>query len=121
MNEITHTSQEAVTHDNSPKILAELRTDVREIKRLLLEKSNEQHHPESDLLTISQAADFLHLSKATIYTKISIKKRELPFMKRGGRVYFSRAELLQFLKDGRRYTHQEIQEQAKHSLSKKKK
>ena len=85
-------------------------------------KQSNHAQPETpDLLTISQAAEMLHLSVATLYTKISIKKRELPFMKRGGRVYFSRAELLQFLKDGRRSTRQEIQEQAKHSLSGKKK
>ena len=59
-----------------------------------------------DLLTVQEAANFLSLVKPTIYSKVN--KRELPFMKRGKRLYFSQSELLEYIKEGRRQTATEI-------------
>ena len=50
------------------------------------------------LLTVKETAKFLNLTSATIYSKCS--RGELPFMKRSKRVYFSRTELLDYLKEG---------------------
>ena len=66
--------------------------------------------PQSDLLTIQEAAELLSLSVQTLYSKIS--RRELPFSKAGKRVYFSKTELLAFVKEGRRLTTDEIKLQA---------
>lgn len=74
-------------------------------------------HP-SELLTIEQAAEFLHLSKATIYSKCS--RNELPYMKRGKRLYFLREQLLEYIKAGRCETAQEMAENAHEYLTKKK-
>ncbi|MGF1563840.1 MAG: helix-turn-helix domain-containing protein [Flavobacteriales bacterium] len=72
----------------------------------------------SDLLTIEQAGELLRLSKATMYSKCSLK--ELPYMKRGKRLFFSREELLAYLKQGRRKTLDEIQAGAAGNLINKK-
>ena len=50
------------------------------------------------LLTIQEAAEFLSLTVPTMYSKVS--KGELPVMKRSKRLYFSRTELLEYLKQG---------------------
>ncbi len=71
---------------------------------------------ENDLLTIDQAAEFLSLTKPTLYSKVS--RGELPSMKRGKRLYFSKKELLGYLKAGRRGTISELQEEA-HTYLKK--
>ncbi len=63
------------------------------------------YHPEQ-LLTIQQAAAYLSLTVPTIYRKVSIG--ELPAMKQGKRLYFSRIELLEYLKDGRRKSNAEL-------------
>ncbi len=63
-----------------------------------------------DLMTINGAANFLDLSKATIYSKVS--RRELPVMKRGKRLYFSKEELTKYLKEGRFKTIAELQQEA---------
>ena len=55
-----------------------------------------------ELLTVQDAAKFLSLSVPTIYGLIH--KGELPVMKRSKRCYFSRHELLDYLKQGRRKT-----------------
>lgn len=71
------------------------------------------------LLTVQEAAQFLNLTVPTIYSKVS--KGELPYMKRGKRLYFSREELLQYLKEGRRKSNVEIAAEAEGYLSKNKK
>jgi len=63
------------------------------------------------LLTIQQAAELLSLTVPTLYSKVS--KGELPVMKRGKRLYFSRTELLDYIKEGRKKTNAEIEAEAK--------
>ena len=63
------------------------------------------------LLTVQEAAQFLNLTVPTIYSKVS--KGELPVMKRSKRLYFSRTELLEYLKDGRKKSNAEIEQEAK--------
>jgi excisionase family DNA binding protein len=71
------------------------------------------------LLTIQEAAEFLSLAVPTIYSKVS--KGELPVMKRSKRLYFSRTELLDYLKEGRKKSNAEIEAEAKAYLSNNKK
>ena len=71
------------------------------------------------LLTIQEAAEFLSLTVPTMYSKVS--KGELPVMKRGKRLYFSRAELLEYLKAGRKKSNAEIEQEAKAYLLNNKK
>jgi excisionase family DNA binding protein len=71
------------------------------------------------LLTIQEAAEFLRLTVPTMYSKVS--KGELPVMKRGKRLYFSRNELLEYLKEGRKKSNAEIEQEAKAYLSNNKK
>ena len=77
----------------------------------------EQTQQEPDqLLTVEQCAEFLKLSKATIYGLIS--KGELPVMKRSKRCYFSRLELVQYLKEGKRKSNSETKSEAESYLKK---
>jgi excisionase family DNA binding protein len=71
------------------------------------------------LLTIQEAAEFLSLTVPTMYSKVS--KGELPVMKRSKRLYFSRTELLEYLKQGRKKSNAEIEAEAKAYLSNHKK
>lgn len=70
-------------------------------------------------LTIQEAAEFLSLTVPTMYSKVS--KGELPVMKRSKRLYFSRTELLDYLKDGRKKSNAEIEQEAKAYLLNNKK
>lgn len=71
------------------------------------------------LLTVQEAAQFLNLTVPTIYSKVS--KGELPVMKRSKRLYFSRTELLEYLKDGRKKSNAEIEQEAEAYLLNNKK
>jgi excisionase family DNA binding protein len=69
--------------------------------------------------TVHEAADFLHLTIPTIYSKVS--KGELPYMKRGKRLYFSITELMEYIKEGRKKSNAEIEQEAEVFLPNKKK
>ena len=67
-----------------------------------------------DILTTEQAAQFLNLSPHTVYSKVC--RRELPSMKRGKKLYFSKVELLNYLKEGKKKSVEELQNEAEHGL-----
>lgn len=73
-----------------------------------------QLQPKTEKDEIGKGADFASkiTGKAvpTIYDLVH--KRKIPHSKRGGDLYFSRNELLQWLKDGKRKTVSEIQADA---------
>ena len=71
---------------------------------------------DEQLLNIQQAAKFLHLSVPTMYSKVH--RNELPYMKRGKRLYFSKTELMAYIKEGRKLTNDELKEQAHEYLKK---
>ena len=103
--------RENITFEQLPAIIGTLIGDVNEIKHLLLNLSIDNPVEKEDkLLTIQQAAEFLTLSVPTIYSKVS--RAELPVMKRGKRLYFSEKELLDYIKEGRRKSVTEIEEEA---------
>lgn len=112
--------EKVLTFDQLPNAVTMLTKEVSELKSLLIEKQEQQptQQPEQ-LLTIQEAAEFLSLSVPTIYSKVS--KGELPVMKRSKRLYFSRTELLEYVKAGKQKTNAEIEAEAEAYLSNKKK
>jgi len=75
--------------------------------------------PEADqLLTIQQAAEILCLSVPTIYGLVS--RSEIPCMKKGKRLYFSKEEITNWIKTGRKKTISEIEMETDDYLSKTK-
>ena len=107
---------EHVTFNDLPKAVTMLTKEVSELKRLLIEKQ-EQHTTEQpeQLLTVQEAAQFLNLTVPTMYSKVS--KGELPVMKRSKRLYFSSTELMEYLKEGRKKSNAEIEQEAEAYLS----
>jgi excisionase family DNA binding protein len=90
---------------NNPFEVIEAR--LNNIETLLLDlkhnpKEQGQQAETDELLTVQDAAKFLSLSVPTVYGLIS--KGELPVMKRSKRCYFSKVELIDYLKQGRRKT-----------------
>jgi len=60
-------------------------------------KGNHREHINK-LLTVQDAAKLLHITVPTVYSKVS--KGEIPFMKRGKRLYFSQVDLMRYVKGG---------------------
>ncbi|WP_299363469.1 helix-turn-helix domain-containing protein [Winogradskyella sp.] len=83
---------------------------VKEATQELSFEKNDTKKETGDLLSIKQASEFLNLAVPTIYAKVS--KKELPHMKRGNRLYFSRESLLNYIEGGRIQTIAEIEGEA---------
>lgn len=100
-----------ITFNDLPEAVAQLFNKLEQIERILSEVRNAPAPTEADeLLTVQAAAQFLQLSVTTVYGLIS--KGELPVMKRSKRCYFSKAELVDYLKKGRKKTNEEIEREA---------
>ena len=111
---------ENLTFDKLPEAVTMLTKEVSELKRLLIEKQEQPTTDQSEqLLTVQGAAEFLGLTVPTIYSKCS--RNEIPFMKRSKRLYFSSTELMEYLKDGRKKSIAEIEQEAEAYLSNNKK
>ena len=103
----------------TPIRLNELETLIENsVRKVLGEKGTQKSYIESttdQLLTVPQAAQFLSLAVPTIYSLIS--KGELPVMKRSKRCYFSKEELVGYLKAGRKKTNIEMETESDTYLS----
>lgn len=98
----------------------DLSSQIEELKSILLEKlANPQpaSNEADDLLTIEEAAEMLRLAVPTVYGLVS--RRAVPYMKKGKRLFFSKNELTQWLKTGRRKTSEEIAKEAGRYSSRK--
>ncbi|MBK9504754.1 MAG: helix-turn-helix domain-containing protein [Bacteroidetes bacterium] len=93
-----------------PKAVTELQQTVNEIKQLILQRSAVLPIEAEQLFTIKQAAEFLNLSVPTIYSYV--QRAGIPVSKRQKRLYFSKKELLDWVKEGRKKTLSEIEEEA---------
>jgi excisionase family DNA binding protein len=84
-----------LTFEGLPEAVGQLYSKLETIEYLLLQKQAPSHPDKDDLLVISQACEFLHLSSPTIYALVS--SRKVPFMKRSKRLYFSKKALTEWL------------------------
>ena len=105
-----------ISFEQLPEAVNQLLQKVDGIERLLLMQKAPSEEVDK-LLTVEECAKFLNLSKQTIYGLTS--KGELPMMKRGKRCYFSKLELIDYIKGGRNQTNTEMEEEVTSFLSKK--
>ena len=100
-----------LTFENLPEAVGLLIEKVENLEKHLLENSGRKTtEPSNQLMTVDQAAEFLNLAKPTIYSMVS--RGEIPYMKRSKRLYFSREDLLAYIRDGRKKTNMEIKDDA---------
>ena len=108
---------EKITFENLPLAVSQLLDKLENIELLLQVKGNE-HQPEADqFLTIQKAAEMLCLSVPTLYGLVHDAK--IPVSKKGKRLYFSKQELTEWIKTGRKKTVSEISSEADNYLRKK--
>ena len=60
---------------------------------------------QEKFMSIAECAAFLNLAKQTIYQKVS--RNEIPYMKKAGRLFFSKNDIEGWLKEGRRISGEE--------------
>lgn len=98
-----------ITFENLPAAVGEIREKLLRIEKLL-ESLSTSDYSTKQLMTISEAAQFLSLSTSTIYSKVC--RMEIPVHKKGKRLYFEMEELYDWIKDGKRKTAEELHKEA---------
>jgi|SRR5690554_2341355 len=97
---------EALSFENLPQQVAFLRKEFKELKQLILQGNNSQ--PKADEpLSIDEVTDLIGKSKPTIYGYVS--RNEIPHSKSGGRLYFFKSEIIEWIKQSRVKTIQELE------------
>jgi excisionase family DNA binding protein len=99
--------------------IPELRAIFRqEIESVLSQHKSNSPQPESDEIGgIALAQEITGLARPTIYGLVSQSK--IPCMKKGKKLYFSRTELNDWIRQGRRKTADDIEAEANSYLSNK--
>lgn len=87
------------TFDTLPEAVGLLMKEVSSIK-LLLEQQNGNKVDNEKPLTVSEACAFLNLAQPTIYSLHS--RNEIPAMRKNGRLYFFKQDLVDYLKSGKK-------------------
>jgi len=90
-----------------PEVVRQLFEKVERIE-LLLARLEPKEADENELLNIEEAAAFLKVSVAALYTKVS--RQEIPYSKPGKRLYFNRIDLKEWVRLGKRKTINDLQQ-----------
>lgn len=114
---------DVITFNNLPEAVKHLIKDVEEIKNLLLNQSVSKkpiinkEGAEKEFLNVEDVAKILGIEKGTVYNLTH--KRQIPFFKRGGRIYFDRVEITEWIRNDRRKTIKELKDEANLGIQKK--
>jgi excisionase family DNA binding protein len=84
------------------------------IEHLIQQRANEvpsaDKETEDQLMNVTALAEYLSLSRTTIYSMTH--RREIPFYKKGKRLYFRQSDIDTWINEGRSKTHDEIEREA---------
>jgi excisionase family DNA binding protein len=93
------------------KVIVTTQGELEQLIHNSVKKAMSEQAPDSSisanlLFTVDQASEFLNLAKQTLYTFTS--KRQIPFIKRGKKLYFKKVDLESWLNEGKKATVKEI-------------
>lgn len=89
---------EPFSFEELPMAVTKLYGKMKKIEKLL-RMNLELLTDKDELMDIEETARFLKLSITTIYSKVC--RREIPANKQGKKLYFSRSELKEWIKEGK--------------------
>ena len=95
-----------LTFEQLPEAVSQLYGKLEAIEQLILAATGIGKQETDDLMNIQEAAKYLRLTVPTLYGHVS--KSTIPVSKQGKRLYFSKKELTEWIKSGRKKTVAEI-------------
>ena len=106
-----------LTFEKLPSEVANLRNEVKEIKALILQKQELQPAQENPI-NINELSDLIGKTVPTIYGYC--QRNEIPYNKKGNRLYFFKSQIIEWVKTGKQKTLKELQAEADAYLTNKK-
>jgi predicted DNA-binding transcriptional regulator AlpA len=109
-----------IRFEELPRAITDLTNEVNEIKGLLTQKQKTED-PSDQWLDLNELIEYdpEKRTKPTWYSKIH--KNEVPHYKRDKKVYFLKSEIDEWLKEGKRKSNAELDQEAAAYLSNNKK
>ncbi|MEJ2884174.1 helix-turn-helix domain-containing protein [Pedobacter sp. GR22-6] len=104
---------EPFSFDKLPEVVRRLFEKVEHIEEMLIELQPKAPQ-ENELLTIQEAAEFLKVTVAALYTKVS--RQEIPVSKSGKRLYFNKTDLKKWIIASKRKKIEEIRKDAEERM-----
>ena len=101
--------------EQMPNILKRIEDRLDKIEEILIDRIQNEL-PEIDFIGAQEACEILKISLATLYSKVSL--REVPYYKKGNRLHFSKTELLHWIREGKRKSLSELNEQGNSIIKK---
>lgn len=92
------------TFEQIPEILKRIEGRLDRIEEILLNPIENDY--SDDFIGTKDACKILKVTLPTLYSKVCL--REIPFYKKGNRLHFSKSELIQWIKDGKKRSLSEI-------------
>jgi excisionase family DNA binding protein len=84
--------------EDLPTLIIQIKDSISRVERMLTERNIESKISD-EVLTVQEAAKFLTLQPSTVYALI--RQHSVPVMKRFGRCYFLKSDLINHLKESR--------------------
>ena len=107
---------ETLSFEKLPEAVANLSKTVKEMKALLIQKAEPQSEPDNPI-AIKEVAELTGLTVPTLYGYC--QRNEIPYHKKGNRLYFFKSEIIDWIKTGKNKTLKELQEEADNYISNK--
>jgi predicted DNA-binding transcriptional regulator AlpA len=107
---------EALKFENLPSAVAELQKGQSELKALILEKAEPLLELEIPI-RLDEVVPLTGKTKPTIYGYV--QRNEIPYHKKGNRLYFFKSEIIDWIKTGKRKTLKELEAEVEEYLSKR--
>ena len=109
---------EALKFENLPNAVAELQKGQSEILALLSNKAEPKPEIETPI-QLDKVVPITSLTKPTLYGYV--QRNEIPYHKKGNRLYFFKSEIIDWIKTGKQKTLKELEADADTYLSNKNK
>ena len=85
----------------------ELENLIQNSVRKIFSEQGNQKQEQDEIFSIKEASAFLNLAPQTLYGFTS--KREIPFIKRGKKLYFRKSELEKWLMEGKKRSKSQLE------------
>lgn len=107
---------EILKFENLPVAVAEILKGQSELKALLLQKA--EHQPEIETpIPLDKVVPLTGLTKPTLYGYV--QRNEIPYHKKGNRLYFFKSEIIDWIRTGKAKTLKELEADTDAYLSNK--
>jgi predicted DNA-binding transcriptional regulator AlpA len=107
---------ETLKFEQLPNVVATLTDEVRELKALILKKA-ESHTLLETPIRLEEVVPIAGLTKPTLYGYV--QRNEIPYHKKGNRLYFFKSEIIDWIRTGKQKTLKELEMEVNEYLSNK--